>query len=88
MSKRFWGSINLNTIKEAIQSGIEPFEGKKGKYVPITVWVEDEPDKFGNSLSITMYNKDKKESFYLANLKEAENDKESIGKEVDDDLPF
>ena len=72
MAKRYWGSINLDQIKEAITSGIEPFEGKKGKYVPVSVWVEDEPDQFGNSCSISMYNKDSKQSFYLANLKEAE----------------
>lgn len=72
MAKRYWGSINLDQIKEAIKGGVEPFEGKKGKYVPVTIWVEDQPDQFGNSMSITMYNKDTKETWYLANLKEAE----------------
>jgi hypothetical protein len=36
-------SINLNNIpKDKI------FEGKKGKYLPITITLNDEPDQFGN----------------------------------------
>ena len=30
---KYWGSINLNAIKEAIEGGVVPFEGKKGKYL-------------------------------------------------------
>ena len=36
-------SINLNVIpKDKI------FNGKKGKYLPITITLNDEPDQFGN----------------------------------------
>ena len=36
-------SINLNNIpKDKI------YEGKKGKYLPITITLNDEPDQFGN----------------------------------------
>ena len=36
-------SINLNNIpKDRI------FEGKKGKYLPITITLNNEPDQFGN----------------------------------------
>ena len=36
-------SINLNEIpKDKI------IEGKKGKYLPITITINDEPDQFGN----------------------------------------
>ena len=36
-------SINLNNIpKDKI------FEGKKGKYLPITITLNNEPDQFGN----------------------------------------
>ena len=58
MAKKYWGSMNLNAIKDAIEGGVVPFEGKKGKYLEINVWVNDEPDQFGNSLSIQVYNKD------------------------------
>ena len=91
MAKRYWGSINLDSIKEAIASGIDPFEGKKGKYVPVSVWVEDEPDRFGNSCSVSMYNKESKQSFYLANLKEGENSTGSGSSQPvkkEPDLPF
>ncbi len=68
-SKKYWGSINLNEIKNAIESGIKPFEGKKGKYLDVQVYVNDEPDQFGNSLSISCYNKETKQATYLGNLK-------------------
>ena len=72
MARKFWGSMNLDEIKNAIQGGVTPFEGKKGKYVPVTVWVNDEVDQFGNTVSIQIYNKDTKQATYLANLKESE----------------
>ena len=70
--KKYWGSINLDEIKNAIQGGIKPFEGKKGKYLEVNVWVNEEPDQFGNSLSIQCYNKDTKQATYLGNLKLSE----------------
>ena len=36
-------SINLNSIDKS-----KIIEGKKGKYLPITITVNDEPDQFGN----------------------------------------
>ena len=36
-------SINLNAIDKS-----KIIEGKKGKYLPITITVNDEPDQFGN----------------------------------------
>ena len=89
--KKYWGSLNLNKIKEAIDGGVNPFEGKRGKYLEVNVWVNDEPDQFGNSCSIQVYNKDTKQATYLGNLKLSEYNNE-IPKETkkDDgpDLPF
>ena len=70
MAKRLSGNINLDMIKEAIAGGVVPFEGKKGKYIPVTVWINDDVDQFGNSASISVYNKDKQSATYLGNLKE------------------
>ena len=70
--KKYWGSINLNEIKNAIQGGVKPFEGKKGKYIPVDVWVNEEPDGFGNSCSIVIYNKETKQKTYLGSLKLSE----------------
>ena len=36
-------SINLNKIDKS-----KIIEGKKGKYLPITITINDEPDQFGN----------------------------------------
>ena len=69
MAQKFWGSINLNAIKEAIEGGVTPFEGKKGKYLDVNVWVNDEDDQFGNRCSISVYNKETKSATYLGNLK-------------------
>ena len=71
-NKKYWGSINLTEIKKAIDSGISTFEGKNGRYLAVDVWVNNEADKFGNSCSIKTWNKETKESYYLANLKLSE----------------
>lgn len=90
--KKYWGSINLDAIKEAIQGGVQPFEGKKGKYLEVNVWVNDEPDQFGNSCSIQVYNKDTKQATYLGNLKLSEYNAMPAGaapaKSNEPDLPF
>lgn len=88
MAKRAWGNLNLNAIKDAVAGGIVPFEGKKGKYVPVTVWIEDQPDEFGNSVSITIYNKETKQSFYLGNLKMADGENQVTQSKPENDLPF
>ena len=62
-------SINLNNIpKDRI------FEGKKGKYLPITITLNDEPDQFGNQGPVdveqTKEERDAKASkTYLGNVK-------------------
>lgn len=88
--RKFWGSLNLDAIKDAIQGGVQPFEGKKGKYIPVNVWLNEEPDQFGNMVSIQIYNKDTKQATYLANLKESEfqGEAQSTPKSNSPDLPF
>ena len=88
---KYWGSINLDSIKEAIQGGIKPFEGKKGKYLEVQVWVNEEPDQFGNSLSIQVYNKETKVATYLGNLKKSDfepQQQQQTQKADEPDLPF
>ena len=61
-------SINLNEIpKDKI------IEGKKGKYLPITITINDEPDQFGNQGPIVVaQSKEERESktakVYLGNV--------------------
>ena len=62
-------SINLNMIpKDKI------IQGKKGKYLPITVTVNDEPDQFGNQGPVIVdqtkeEREAKAEKTYLGNVK-------------------
>jgi hypothetical protein len=62
-------SINLNAIDKS-----KIIEGKKGKYLPITITVNDEPDQFGNQGPICMdQSKEEREAktpkVYLGNVK-------------------
>ena len=87
--KIYKGNLNLETIKQAVESGIKPFEGKKGKYVDISILVDEKPDQFGNHASISMYNTDTKEKFYLGNYKEFQfQNNPSQTEDKDTDLPF
>ena len=62
-------SINLNSIpKDKI------FVGKKGKYLPITITLNDEPDQFGNQGPVVVeQTKEEREAkepkTYLGNVK-------------------
>ena len=62
-------SINLNDIpKQKI------IDGKKGKYLPITITINDEVDQFGNQGPVTVeQSKEERESkaakVYLGNVK-------------------
>ena len=92
MAQKFWGSINLDEIKNAIAGGAKIFEGKKGKYLDVNVWVNDEDDQFGNRCSISVYNKDTKTATYLGNLKLSQfddnNNAAAPAKDNGPDLPF
>ena len=62
-------SINLNNIDKS-----KIFEGKKGKYLPITITVNDEPDQFGNQGPVCIeQTKEEREAkspkTYLGNVK-------------------
>ena len=62
-------SINLNSIpKDKI------YAGKKGKYLPITITLNDEPDQFGNQGPVVVeQTKDERDAkapkTYLGNVK-------------------
>ena len=62
-------SINLNAIDKS-----KIIEGKQGKYLPITITGNDEPDQFGNQGPVTMdQSKEEREpktpKVYLGNVK-------------------
>jgi len=62
-------SINLNNIDKT-----KIIEGKKGKYLPISITINDEADQFGNQGPITIaQSKEEREAkaakVYLGNVK-------------------
>jgi len=76
MSKNFYGSICFTDLLEAAKQGHDGFakSEKNGKiYANVTVWLNDEVDKYGNKLSIQVNEaKDSTDfkKFYIGNLKE------------------
>ena len=47
MGKLITAKIDVKKINKALL-----FEGKKGVYLDLIIWVNDEPDKYGNDISI------------------------------------
>ena len=69
MASIITASINLNNIDKS-----KIIDGKKGKYLPITINLNDEPDQFGNQGPIIVsQSKEERESksakTYLGNVK-------------------
>jgi hypothetical protein len=50
------------------------FEGKKGRYLDLQIWVNDEEDKYGNNVAVKQSYKvgDRFESHYIGNGKKYE----------------
>lgn len=92
MSKLFLGSIDLSKInkKDIVTTDNDGKPFKNGaKYLNVSIWVNDEPDKYGNQLSIKSGKKD--ESYYIGNAKayeRSERPKEVSNQVTDNDLPF
>jgi len=72
-------SINLNEIPKN-----KIIDGKKGKYLPITITINDDADNFGNQGPITVgQSKEERESkapkVYLGNIKVVWTNGENVG---------
>lgn len=96
MAQRFYGSIDVTEITNQANARHSSFsKGKNGKiYASVNVWVNDDPDKYGNYLSIQlnpskeMAKEEKK--VYIGNLKKGElsnaplgeNDRVSINADI------
>ena len=95
MGKLYLGKINLSKIDKS-----KIFEGKTGKWVDVTVWINDEPDNYGNDMSIEQSTKKGDDKIYLGNAKAWSDKKEAkqepkekvpnamMEEEPDSDLPF
>jgi hypothetical protein len=101
MSKRMYGSICLTDISNAYKAGhpgITKSETNGKIYVNLTVWLNDQKDKFENDagVQISQPKEYAEKPTYIGNLKHAEAAKAApaekpIAEEVEDDdlgLPF
>jgi hypothetical protein len=64
MNKLLIGKINLSKIDKS-----KLFKGEKGMWMDIAVWFSEEPDKFGNNLSIQQSTKKDEPKIYLGEAK-------------------
>ena len=90
MSKLYLGSIDLNKVKKenivTKDKNGNDFENG-AKYLNISIWLNEEADKYGNKISIKAGNKES--SYYIGNAKEYVNNQPQnnvVSKEGD--LPF
>ena len=65
MSKLFLAKIDVKKIKKE-----KLFTGEKGVYLDLVVWISDEPDQFGNTMSLQQSTKEGEDRIYLGNGKE------------------
>jgi hypothetical protein len=98
MSKLFYGSISVSDLIDQLKAKHSAFsKAQNGKiYANISVWLNDEKDKFGNIMSVqitpTKEMKDVEKKLYIGNLKESEgakpvSDKDISGIDTDLDAP-
>lgn len=92
MSKLFTGKIDVTKIDKS-----KIFEGKKGKYINLSIWINDDVDNYGNTMSIQQSTDKGDAPLYLGNCKEFEPKKqeatptakpESKEEEKEEDFPF
>ena len=92
MAQKLTGMVNLSKIPKGLI-----FTTKKGdKGVFVNIINKKEEDKYGNTHTITIYDKDNRETIFLGDLKVEEYGKEggskpaskSAPQDDSDDLPF
>ena len=97
-NKLFYGSLCLTDLIEQAKQKHSAFtKGNNGKiYASINVWLNSEPDKFGNIMSLQINPskemKDIDKKMYVGNLKESEgpkpiSDRDITGMDTDLDIP-
>lgn len=77
MNTNYYGSICLSEMIEKAKSGHSSFtKAQNGKiYCNVTVWINEEEDKYGNTMSIQANSSKEKvgkeDKFYLGNCKKS-----------------
>lgn len=91
MNTLYGGSICLTDLIEQARKGHSSFlKAQNGKvYANILTWVNDTPDKYGNTMSHQLSSskemRDKEEKFYIGNSKKIETNKPVSSNDVQDD---
>lgn len=62
MSKLITASINLKKVDQSLL-----IAGSKGKYLNLTIWINDEHDQYGNDVSVEQRVEKGKPKIYLGN---------------------
>ena len=62
MSKLITASINLKKVNQDLL-----IPGEKGKYLNLTIWVNDDKDQYGNDVSIEQRTEKGADKIYLGN---------------------
>ncbi len=95
MSKFYIGSIDLSKINKSdiVTTDKDGVVFKNGaKYLNLAIWVNDEPDKYGNSLSIKAGGGKDKKGYYIGNAKEWKQANQAVAvvqsNDDEDDLPW
>lgn len=88
MSTIINASLDLTKVEKA-----KIIEGKKGKYINVTMFINDEPDQYGNNASVIMsQTKEEREAktprVYLGNGKTVGNNQSKQEESVVDGLSF
>ncbi len=85
MSKLILASIDVKKIMKSLL-----YEGKKGTYLKLSIWQNDEPDEYGNEFSIQQTTGKDDPKIYLGNGKyyKPENKAPDKAPLPEDDLPF
>ena len=89
MSKLVTASIDVTKIEKNLL-----YKGKKGTYLDLSIWFNDEPDQYGNDCSIQQTTKKDEPKIFLGNGKyyrpkeEASNTAPADADDPIDGLPF
>lgn len=65
MSRLFKGSINVSKIDKT-----KLFKGEKGSYLDVTIWLNNQEDKYGQIASIEQTTDKGADKIFIGNLKE------------------
>ena len=77
MAKLITASINLKKVDQTLL-----IPGEKGKYLNLTIWVNDEPDKYGNNVSVEQRTEKGKEKIYLGSGRSYKKDEQPVSNPV------